>query len=829
MNSTIGPGILLSALLFGATSRLPAQTPTNFALHAKATASSTLEPKFSASKAVDGETAGDSRWVSERKPGPHTLVIDLGAKQTIGCVQLHSGWYSGWQWVQPATNFVIQAWDGRQWADLPETRRTNNHSPAHSFVLAQPVATDKLRFVTADQGGVRVVELRAFAPSATGYPPALITGAAQQRPFVASLPAVFVNQSGYNLDWPKRFTAPRAADGTEFVITATNSDQALFRGKVNKGVGDFTEISPPASRTEYIVKLLTTNKPPQTSDPFSIAPLWMGRVSLEPALRFMVDCRAIVGTHPSAFGGCPWRDATYYSFEVPSLVMLYLANPDFFEQLPVEISYSRDQARVLAPDFKTTKEPNDDGALDTARRYYRELDPPMGERVPDLVQLFHWGIGYYLLKPGSHDPSGDARGGGVHAQTVEQFAFFLYGYPHYARYFTGAFHQRAHGFAFEQWEKAGLFNVLTNIGDFKGRECPGHSILPNLLMYEVAKREGRADAERFMQAAVNQTRWVVEQLDLADPRVTKGQRMSEHKLVPGLVMLLRDYPDHAPTGLKAKLQQWVDLMIARSDNLWDFRRYDDQNWTLPRFTPGSHGGAGWNEPGNVAAFPALCFAVASVLDDPAKATRLRQIAAAHWDDLFGRNPLGAHSAFRGPKDFAGVERGWPVKFPDNTCARLELVRGALNSTAASEHYPFNPQGDFRHPEGWTAFNAAWNVGLAYTCWEDTRVSLHGADFTGVLTTLDNAGQLGVQLVAPVGVNPTQPSTATVVLTSSSGDRELVTVREPSAGSASLRGTIAAAWGTAKAGDGVLQAARGGEITAAYGGGFLQRRAKLAVK
>ena len=42
-----------------------------------------------------------------------------------------------------------------------------------------------------------------------------------------------------------------------------------------------------------------------------------------------------------------------------------------------------------------------------------------------------------------------------------------------------------------------------------------------------------------------------------------------------------------------------------SDNLWDFRKYDADNWTLPRFTSGSHGGA----------LPALAFAVASVLDE----------------------------------------------------------------------------------------------------------------------------------------------------------------------------------------------------------------------
>jgi hypothetical protein len=241
--------------------------------------------------------------------------------------------------------------------------------------------------------------------------------------------------------------------------------------------------------------------------------------------------------------------------------------------------------------------------------------------------------------------------------------------------------------------------------------------MPNLMMYQVAQRTGRPDANRFMQAAQQQTRWVIDALDLNDPRVTKGQRMSEHMLLTGLVFFLKNFPEQAPAGLQAKIEQWADIMIARSDNMWDFRRYDDEHWSLPRYTPGqtAHGGRGWNEPGNIAGFPAVCFAAISVLDDDAQKHRLMQIAAAHFDNLFGRNPLGVHSAHRGPQDFVGVERGWPKAFAANVCARLELVRGTLNATCNTEHYPYNPVHEFRHVEGWTAFNAAFNVSLAWAC------------------------------------------------------------------------------------------------------------------
>jgi hypothetical protein len=35
-------------------------------------------------------------------------------------------------------------------------------------------------------------------------------------------------------------------------------------------------------------------------------------------------------------------------------------------------------------------------------------------------------------------------------------------------------------------------------------------------------------------------------------------------------------------------------------------------------------------------------------------------------------------------------------------------------------YPFNPAGAFRHSEGWVNFNAAWNVALAYSQWNQKQ-------------------------------------------------------------------------------------------------------------
>ena len=55
---------------------------------------------------------------------------------------------------------------------------------------------------------------------------------------------VMVNQSGYNLNWAKRFTAPISPDGSDFAILAAGADEVLYRGKIKQGVGDFTDFLP---------------------------------------------------------------------------------------------------------------------------------------------------------------------------------------------------------------------------------------------------------------------------------------------------------------------------------------------------------------------------------------------------------------------------------------------------------------------------------------------------------------------------------------------------------------------------------------------------------
>jgi hypothetical protein len=102
-----------------------------------------------------------------------------------------------------------------------------------------------------------------------------------------------------------------------------------------------------------------------------------------------------------------------------------------------------------------------------------------------------------------------------------------------------------------------------------------------------------------------------------------------------------------------------------------------------------------------------------VIDDPMLKSRMREIAVSHADAVFGRNPRLAAAPHKPDFGFTGIERGWPMSYKDNVCARLELTRGSISSAPGSEMFPFNPEGSYRHPEGWVNYGAAWCLSLAY--------------------------------------------------------------------------------------------------------------------
>lgn len=532
---------------------------------------------------------------------------------------------------------------------------------------------------------------------------------------------IAVNQVGYETGRPMRFTAPLSADGTEFLVRPSKGGDPLFRSKIHRHVGDFSAITAPAG--EYVIEVSGGALKPATSDPFLIRPgLWQ-EMFWQPAVDFLIDSRSVVGTHPSAFGGCPWRDGTYYDAILPSLVLFHRADPARIAAMPRQIDWHADKKRVLDPAFKfDAKNPCSEGVMAAVRKYYTEIEPPADD-APDVVKLIHWGAGFYLVNPATKDPSQDPEPRQIHPQTVEQVAYVVWAWPELKQWLPRSFYEKCRDFCEKHWAPSlevgkwwdpstyltvdqitGNNPMGGRLHPYKGRHAPGHSIVPNLLMHEVATRDGLADPDRYLDAAVMQAEWIVKNLDWNDPRTTKGHRMSEHRTIPHLVWLLQTHPDRAPAGLKEKIIAWAEVAAKRSDNLWDIRRFDDgDHWTIPKI----------NDIGNWLATPGIALSASWVIDDPALKSRMREIAVSHADAAFGRNPRLAAAPHKPEMGFSGIERGWPLGHKNDVCARLELCRGSISAAPGSEMFPFNPEGPYRHSEGWVNYGAAWCLSLAY--------------------------------------------------------------------------------------------------------------------
>jgi hypothetical protein len=602
---------------------------------------------------------------------------------------------------------------------------------------------------------------------------------------------VLVNQSGYNTVGSKRFTAPLAADGTPFSIVTEPGGSVELSGTVTGGVGDFSALEPAATGDFRV--LLGTAPDQQMSHVFGIGPFWVERVSYRRMIQFFIDSRSGFGdatTWNVAGGknnsGIAWRDSHQFSFELRTLIQWFAANPDAFgpDRMPVEGTYA--------------------GLRDT-----------LPADTPEIVRLIHWGVDLYL------------RGNLNHTLIKEELAYFLYYYPILEEWIPVSLYQEARDYLFPLWANtardrwnwydiphtADLFQTYTVMGGTKGSLPPGHSIVPNLLLHAVALREDRNDAASYLTAARNQTQWIIDNLDPANPLVTKGQRMSEHILVPALAEFAMRDPSGPVTGVDAWLADWTDTVIARSNNYWDFRKYSDTVWTPEN--PGSSSHPWWNEPGNVAGFPASALAAATRLTDPVKIARLRAIAISQTDQVFGRNPHNRHYSFRATQPgygFEGVETGWFSQHKGGL-GILENTRGVLDASAKQPAFPYNPGVAPGYVEGWVAFNSAWNAAMVWSARDRSSIRFLEPDPQGAV---GGDGAVQVELTAPLNFNRSLAETATVRIISTGGDVEVLTLTETGADTAVFQGLIF--FGNTASptrGDGILQAAAGSEITASY--------------
>jgi hypothetical protein len=683
----------------------------NHARETTATASS-QRAEGPASLAIDGLVSDASRWLAAEDDAKPWIELAFPQPQKVGMIDVFSGWKDGSSLQNFDVSVEIQ---GSAGVSPAWKIRNNNQTSKRIYIDRDKVS--KIRLALTEKGPARIREIAVYDnKEALGLLDVGDAGQVEQS-FAIDLRQhqIGLNQIGYLTARPKRFTAPLTEDGVEFTIQ--DGDTIFYRGKIEHGIGDFSAFQPADSETRYTITLHGGDLKNNTSEPFLIRENLAQEQYWQTATDFLNDVRSVTGTHPSAYGGCAFRDGTYYDAIVPALVEFYLADQAFVDAMPRQIDWQAEKARVMAADFPfDANNPCSGGVLEATRNYY-QLDAPKAD-APDVVKLIHWGAGYILMKPNGRDPSSSKdKAGRIEPQTVEQVAYVLWAWPALKEWLPQSFYAQCRDFCFKHWKgslgisplwSADTYTVIDDwrgkqMHPFKGRHAPGHSIVPNLIMHEVAKREGRDDAALYLNAAVKQAEWIIKNLDWNDPRTTKGHRLSEHRTIPNLVWLLQKYPDHAPAGLKEKITEWAEIAVSRSHNLWDFRKFSNDMWTIP----------GMNEVGNSLGLPAIALATSWVVEDPALKEELERIAISSIDHLFGRNPMLAAATPHPKQGFPEVERGWPKLYKKDVCARLETVRGNIATLCGSEMYPFSPGKKFRHLEGWSNYGAAWCISLAY--------------------------------------------------------------------------------------------------------------------
>ncbi len=782
MKSLVATSLLLTVAASAATAPQP--------LKLKSASASSQMAQYPAAKAIDGTISDSSRWVSEQSTNPSWIIVELEKIEKIAGIHLFTGFGA----KDVIANFKIEFWSADKWQAIPSAVISGNKANALALAFDQTVTveTNQLRiWITAThQDAARIKEIVVWPASVGSLPPLpkssgakVVIGGTDQ----ADIPEIYLNQSGFNLGKPKRFTAPTLANGTAFSIRPAKGTETLFKGTIQNHIGDFSSFDPKGD-AEYVVAAGNL-----TSVPFRIGPFWLERVTYQNAVNFMIDSRHHVGNDRNTCGGSfGWRDDHHFGWELHTLVPQFLSNPSAYERMPRQVRYEQ-----------PTPNKNLWGALE-----------PYRDDAPDLIKLIHWGADVIVTQKLEHE------------HLKAQLAYFLYAWPALKEHLPAQNYQAVLNYAFETWAKPqkdrnypydespenNLLALKTRIGSTKGSLPPGFSVEPNLMMHEVAKRENRPDADIYFDAAYQQAEWMIKNLDWNAPLNTKGQRMSEFLTITGLTHFLREYPDRAPAGMKAKINEWAQVIIRRSENLWDFRKLDDKDsWTPMGDTPQK-----WNEPGNVMGLPAPILAAREFITDPRTQSRLDQIIWSHFDNMFGRNPVGRHFSFDAPREIEGVEHGW-FRFYPGGIGRLAEARFVIDGSPKNAHFPYHPeQGDIGWTEGWIQFNVCYNISLSYLAWSETKINL-----------TKQGDELVIKLTAPLNFDYHQVETGSIMVASGQGDVERVTLTEDSVSSSTFSGRIKLRPNQAAANnDKTIQYQSGTTLKVSHGFGYLGQHATI---
>lgn len=545
-----------------------------------------------------------------------------------------------------------------------------------------------------------------------------------------------VNQTGYNLNEPKRFVCYGAPDDTPFYLINQRTGKIEYEGKMIFSQGWFSDFNP-VTQDEYVIEVKGKGR----SVPFWIADHLIEKVSSKLAYDFFVDVRGsedpVHSNEAKVYGGGPSRDQGAFGLEALFEVLFYSSNPALFDNWTQELG---------------------------------------DKKCADLIDLILWHAefayhhvefnGPILTRHGTLGYEGEPRMVYDYWNTLDHLAPVCAAYHTFLKpYLSEEKYQVYRKTCLERWEKYDRhktvrywtystkwvdqgfqeFNEMGNVF--------GQSVFSNLFMYLCELNEPDGNPEKFLKYAQESAQDIIDNWDFNNPRHMWWIRNGEHITPQALEFFLLVAPDKAPAGTRKKLQAWARHIQQRCNNCWKYRSHSETEMAHPVT----------KELGGAPALGGSLFAAAHLLEDDA----LRKLGWAQVDFVFGVNPVGAHIGHKSEERlklngyWEGVENGWPDSHP-NGYGMLGSCRGTLEGTPLDGQFPKsnstttaddldNIGNKCYATEGWAISNRGWMATLTFSTLGSQTVDVVTSE--GKTVTAAEAGdKLRIRLKAALNID-----------------------------------------------------------------------------
>lgn len=115
---------------------------------------------------TDGDKSDASTWHSDSTTTAKTVEIDFGKTQSIGSLSIYSGSsYGVYTGPDRIKNFEVQYFADNQWKAFTGGKVKDNKYVRYFISLKNPVNASKIRFVSTDDGIIKIREIKVFVES----------------------------------------------------------------------------------------------------------------------------------------------------------------------------------------------------------------------------------------------------------------------------------------------------------------------------------------------------------------------------------------------------------------------------------------------------------------------------------------------------------------------------------------------------------------------------------------------------------------------------------------------------------------------------------------